>query len=252
MPIILSCPFENGCEPWSVRSRAWLVGGIGSVSQSKRTPEVIVRVTSPGSNCLKAIRQHFADLQKGLGRSLETDFFNTPVVGHEAIRELIDDWNLDLDELTCRVTHLWGERRKPTKLVHKIIFSMPAGTPPDRLLAAVRDLAEKEYAPKHRYALALHTDEHHPHVHVVVRAESDYGKRLNIRKATLRKWRRAFVSHLRNHGIASKATWRSTRERARMSKLKGIYRPARTPRAFPRKVARAFVKVRPPNFITTA
>jgi hypothetical protein len=80
-----------------------------------------------------------------------------------------------------------------------------------------------------------------------VRAESDYGKRLNIRKATLRKWRRAFVSHLRNHGVVSKATRRSTREQARMSKLKGIYRPARTPRAFPQKVAHAFVKVRPPN-----
>jgi hypothetical protein len=221
------------------------------VSQSNRTPEVIVRVISPGSNCLKAIRQHFADLQKGQGRSLETDFFNTPVVGHQAIRELIDDWSLDLDELTCRVTHLWGERTKPTKLVHKIIFSMPAGTPPDRLLAAVRDFAEKEYAPKHRYALALHTDEPHPHVHVVVRAESDYGKRLNIRKAALRKWRKAFVRHLRNHGVASKATQRSAREKARMSKLKGIYRPARTPCAFPQKVAHAFVKVRPPNFRTT-
>jgi len=82
----------------------------------------------------------------------------------------------------------------------------------------------------------------------VVRAESDYGKRLNIRKATLRKWRKAFVRHLRNHGVASKATQRSTRERARMSKLNGIYRPARTPRAFPQKVAHAVVKVRPPNF----
>lgn len=211
-------------------------------------PEVIVKVISPGSNCLKAIRHHFGDLQNGHGRSLETDFFNTPVVGSEAVMELIDDWNLDLDELTCRVTHLWGERRKPTKLVHKIILSMPAGTPPDRLLAAVRDFAEKEYAPKHRYALALHTDEPHPHVHVVVRAESDYGKRLNIRKATLRKWRKAFVRHLRNHGVASKATQRSTRERARMSKLKGIYRPARTPRAFPQKVAHALVKVPPSSF----
>jgi type IV secretory pathway VirD2 relaxase len=207
------------------------------VSQSKRTPEVIVKVISPGSNCLEAIRHHFVDLQKGHGRSLETDFFNTPVVGCEAVRELIDDWNLDLDELTCRVTHLWRERRKPTKLVHKVIFSMPAGTPPDRLLAAVRDFAEQEYAPRYRYALALHTDEPHPHVHVVVRAETEYGKRLNIRKAMLREWRKAFVRHLRNHGVVSKATQRSIRGKARMSKLKGIYRPVRTPHAFPQKVA---------------
>ncbi len=163
-----------------------------------RTPEVIVKVISPGSNCLRAIRHHFGDLQKGQSRSLETDFFNTPVTGHKAVRELIDDWDLDLDELLCRVTHLWGVRSKPPKLVHKIIFSMPAGTPPDRLLAAVRDFAQNEYAPKHRYALALHTDEPHPHVHVVMKAISEEGERLNIRKATLREWRKAFARHLRN------------------------------------------------------
>lgn len=139
----------------------------------------------------------------------------------------------------------------PAKLVHKIIFSMPAGTPPDRLLAAVRDFAEKEYAPKHRYALALHTDEPHPHVHVVMKSISEDGERLNIRKATLRAWRKAFARHLRNHGVASKATQRSTRGKTKLSKLMGIYRPVRTPHAFPQKVAHAFVKVRPPNFKTT-
>jgi Relaxase/Mobilisation nuclease domain len=201
-----------------------------------RAPEVIIKVISPGSNCLRAIRLHFGDLQKGHGRSLETDFFNTPVVGQKAVRELIDDWDLDLDELLCRVTHLWAVRSKPAKLVHKIIFSMPAGTLPDRLLAAVRDFAEKEYAPKHRYALALHTDEPHPHVHVVMKAISEEGERLNIRKATLRAWRKAFARHLRHHGVASKATQRSTRGNVKMRKLKGIYRPMRTPQAFPQKL----------------
>jgi hypothetical protein len=112
----------------------------------------------------------------------------------------------------------------------------------------VRDFAEKEYAPKHRYALALHTDEPHPHVHVVMKAISEEGERLNIRKATLREWRKSFARHLRNHGVASKATQRSTRGKAKMSKLKGSYRPVRTPHAFPQKVAHALVKVRPPNF----
>jgi len=43
-------------------------------------------------------------------------------------------------------------------------------------------------------------------------------------------------------------TQRSTRGKTKMSKLKGIYRPVRTPRAFPQTVAHAFVKARPPNF----
>jgi hypothetical protein len=248
----LSRRFESGREPWPVSSKTRMsVKVLRGVRPGHRTPEVIVKVISPGSNCLRAIRQHFGDLQKGHSRSLETDFFNTPVVGHKAVRELIDDWDLDLDELLCRVTHLWGVRSKPAKLVHKIIFSMPAGTPPDRLLAAVRDFAEKEYAPKHRYALALHTDEPHPHVHVVMKAISEEGERLNIRKATLREWRKAFARHLRNHGVASKATQRSSRGKARMSKLKGIYRPMRTPRAFPQKLVAHALVVGVPRFVNS-
>jgi hypothetical protein len=110
--------------------------------------------------------------------------------------------------------------------VHKIIFSMPAGTPTDKLLAAVRDFARKEYAPKHRYALALHTDEPHPHVHVVVRAINEEGERLHIRKATLRNWRKAYARLLRSHAIAAKATPRAAPRKPRTTgRLRGMQRP---------------------------
>ena len=69
------------------------------------------------------------------------------------------------------------------------MFSMPAGTPPDKVLAAVKNFAREEFGLKHRYAMVLHTDEPHPHVHMVVKAVSEQGVRLNIRKATLREWR---------------------------------------------------------------
>ena len=55
------------------------------------------------------------------------------------------------------------------ELVHKILFSMPAGTPPKKVLEAVKDFAREEFALKHRYAMVLHTDEPHPHVHMVVK-----------------------------------------------------------------------------------
>jgi hypothetical protein len=195
-----------------------------------RAPEVIVKVISPGSNSLRAVRQHFIDLQNRHGRSLEMDFFNNPVVGRKGVAELIDDWDLDLEELLCRVTPLWMLRKTPKKLVHKIIFSMPAGTPADRLLFAVRDFAEGVFGPpRHRYALAIHTDEPHPHVHIVLKAISEEGERLHIRKATLRAWRQAFARHLRQHGVAAKATPWSSRNKAVTIRLNGIYRPARTP-----------------------
>jgi hypothetical protein len=56
--------------------------------------------------------------------------------------------------------------------------------------------------------MTLHTDQAHPHVHVVVKALSEQGGRLNIRKATLREWRRDFARYLRDLGIEANATGR--------------------------------------------
>ncbi len=48
--------------------------------------------------------------------------------------------------------------------------------------------------------------------------------RLNIRKATLREWRREFARHLREQGIAANATERAVRGESRTHKTDGIYR----------------------------
>ena len=65
------------------------------------------------------------------------------------------------------------------------------------MLLATQEFCREQLALKHRYALALHTDEPHPHVHVIIKAISEQGERLNIRKATLREWREEFARHLR-------------------------------------------------------
>ena len=58
---------------------------------------------------------------------------------------------------------------------------MSKGTPPEKLLKAVRVFAREKFALQHRYAMALHTDQGHPHVHLIVKAVSEQGVRLNIR-----------------------------------------------------------------------
>jgi hypothetical protein len=70
----------------------------------------------------------------------------------------------------------------------------------------------------------LHTEEAHPHVHLVVKAESEQGERLNIRKATLRHWRQQFAENLQELGIAANATERAVRGESRTPKKDGIYR----------------------------
>ena len=114
--------------------------------------------------------------------------------------------------------------RKPPKLVHNLIFSMPKGTPSDKLEAAVRAFAVDRFALQHRYAMALHTHQGNPHVHLVVRAMSEQGVRLNIRKATLRDWRQQFAAHLREQGIAANATERAVRGETRVAKTDGVFR----------------------------
>jgi type IV secretory pathway VirD2 relaxase len=72
--------------------------------------------------------------------------------------------------------------------------------------------------------MVLHTDEAHPHVHLVVKAVSEQGERLNIRKATLRNWRQQFATHLRELGVAANATDRAVRGQHRTPKHDAIYR----------------------------
>jgi hypothetical protein len=74
--------------------------------------------------------------------------------------------------------------------------------------------------------MALHTDDHHPHVHVVLKAISEEGDRLNIKKATLRSWRSQFAASLRELGVAANATERAVRGQTKTRKLDPIYRAA--------------------------
>jgi hypothetical protein len=147
-------------------------------------------------------------------------------------RDLLNDWNLDLESHHREAEFAKTRGRAAPKLVHKLMFSMPPGTPPRAVHAAVKNFVREEFALQHRYAMVLHTDEPHPHVHVVVKAVSEQGVRLNVRKETLREWRREFARHLRQQGIAANATDRFVRGETKSHKLDGIYRPMRDPNRY--------------------
>jgi hypothetical protein len=59
--------------------------------------------------------------------------------------------------------------------------------------------------------MVLHTDQKHPHVHLVVKAENELGQRLHIDKQRLREWREDFARLMREQGIAANATSRTVR-----------------------------------------
>jgi hypothetical protein len=188
----------------------------------RRTPEVMVKVLSRGGQDLKAIGRHLGYLNRGGEVDIETDD-GRHLSGKGVEKDVLEDWDLDLEVHRRKAELRSWSNRSPPKLAHKLMFSMPAGTPPDKVLKAVKNLAREEFGLKHRYAMALHTDEPHPHVHMVVKAVSEQGVRLHIRKATLREWRREFARHLRALAIPANATDRAVRGENRSPKRDGIY-----------------------------
>lgn len=108
--------------------------------------------------------------------------------------------------------------------MHNIVLSMPTPTPPEKVLAAARKFARERFALKHRYVMALHTDQKHSHVHLVVKAENELGRRLHIDKPLLREWRQDFARIMREQGIAANATPRVVRGRNKDKTQDVVYR----------------------------
>ena len=169
----------------------------------------MVKVLPRASNDLKAAGKHLDYISRYGKLALETDD-GERLEGRNG-KALLEEWDLDIDDVRRQASLAAVKGRKPPKLIHKLMFSMPAGTPPDKVLAAVRNFAREEFWGQHRYAFVLHTDEDHPHVHLVLKAVSEQGVRLNIQKATLRHWRSEFARNLRLLGVPANATERAVR-----------------------------------------
>jgi hypothetical protein len=105
----------------------------------------------------------------------------------------------------CEIARQWAREGTPIpersdrREAFNIMWSMPAGTDSKKLLTAVQALAARRFA-GHKYVMALHTHQANPHVHLLVRAESDLGVRLNPRKVDLHEWRMDFAAELRRRG----------------------------------------------------
>ena len=119
-----------------------------------RTPEVMVKVLSKDSNNLRAVARHLNYIGRHGGLQLETDDGDR-LQRRDAGQSLVEDWDLDLDE-NRRDSALSAGRGRAPKLVHKIMLSMPPGTPAKGVREAARNFAREGFALKHRYALVLH------------------------------------------------------------------------------------------------
>ncbi|WP_332748664.1 relaxase/mobilization nuclease domain-containing protein [Hydrogenophaga sp.] len=167
----------------------------------RRAPQVMVKVTGGGRG-MQAIAAHFRYISKNGRLDIENEQGES-VHGKSAVHELADDWRFGgslIDDV--------GYRRE----AFNIMLSMPRGTDPLIVQKAAREFAQTELT-DHKYVMVLHDHQANPHVHISVRAESRYGRRLNPRKADLQRWRETFAEKLRGYGVEAEATRQATRGR---------------------------------------
>ena len=134
----------------------------------------MVKVTG-GGRSTGAVGAHFSYIS-GKGRiEIETD--EGQRIDKEGQKELLKGWHLELTPGQYRKGSDDQHAPRRLKLAHNIVLSMPRPTPPDKVLAAARAFAREHFGAKHQYAMALHTHQDHPHVHLVVKAEGRDGQR---------------------------------------------------------------------------
>jgi hypothetical protein len=163
----------------------------------------MVKVTGGGRG-MKAIAAHFKYISKN-GRLEIEDDRGEVLRGKDDLRGLADDWRLGgtpIDDV--------GFRRE----AFNIMLSMPRGVDPLYVLKAAREFAQAKLA-DHKFVMVLHDHQANPHVHLSVRAESRFGKRLNPRKEDLSRWRQTFAEKLRGWGVEAEASARVVRGQGR-------------------------------------
>jgi hypothetical protein len=218
-------------------------------SSARGAKEVLVKISGGGRDA-DGVHAHFEYIDRHGKLDIETDQGEV-LHGRTAATELINDWALGYGTVpgaphSRSKVSPDGERRLPRQAFN-IVLSMPAGTPPDKVLKAVKKFAREEFAHQHRYAMALHAEARgkhgmHPHVHLVVKAEHEYGgPRLNPRKADLQRWRERFAEYLTELDVAATATRRDDRGFVKTHKKTPIYRAARRKRDNPERADRPVI-----------
>ena len=161
-------------------------------------PEVVVKVTGrqKGGGHVRAHLDY-------IGRKGEIDIETRDgeiLTSKEDIAERAEEWSDTLQ---------WRSRATVSSV--SMVFSMPEGTDPDKVLSAVRALAHSELSDNHDYVMALHNDTPRPHVHLSVQAEGLDRTRFNPRPVQLNRFRERFAEELRARGVAAEATPRRSR-----------------------------------------
>ncbi|MDR2882037.1 MAG: hypothetical protein LBV29_09110 [Azoarcus sp.] len=223
-PALLYFALQSGGKSGAGRVRAQID------RTTRKVPEVMVKVTNKkgAGRGMAAIRQHLDYITRN--GKVEIEDQNQDVFDdRQALRQLEESWQVS------------GRRRIPEEAAKgrgldavNLMFSMQAGTPPDVVKDAVRELLAEEFKGR-EYLFVLHTDKAHPHVHVCIKTQATKDlPRLRHGRTELQRWREGFAEQLRSRGIEANATPRPTRGQTRLPiPLHEYHRNRRNPQPSP-------------------
>lgn len=197
----------------------------------KGAPEVMVKVSKPAKNdksgnpikvsrASEAVRasEHLAYISRNGKVEVENDRGET-FSGRQQVGVIYREWMEKHDE-----DRREGSATDRTRIMTSIVFSMPGTANAEAVKDAVRALARQEFQGRHDYAMALHTDTHHPHVHLTLRTVGEDGQKLNLRKADLQRLRDTFAEKLRTRGVEAESTPRHARGVTRRGEVTPVYK----------------------------
>src|SRR5258708_15404353 len=98
----------------------------------------MVKVVNKGSSRVAGVSGNVGYIGRRGEVGLETDEGEI-LQGQDVGNALMEDWNLDLIQQRGKIDLTPNKPKQPPRLVYKLILSMLAGTPPEKVQAAVRN-----------------------------------------------------------------------------------------------------------------
>ena len=201
----------GGLSGFTPEQKAWGV--------IRNTPEAMVKLDQAKNGIKGAAHLHQAANYISRNGQLEVEDEQGTTLSKPELDEVMDRWAGELNLSS-------EDNPKAAAAARRIIFSAPKGTPPKELKDTVRELTQEVFARQgYSYVLVLHEhnpdhpdEPNHPHVHVLIKAVNERGRRLNIRKEDLRFLRERFAALAKEHGIELNATTRAARAQLHKAK----------------------------------
>lgn len=179
----------------------------------RRAPEVVVKITGFGKNP-KHVKAHLLYISRKATLDLENER-GEMIQGDDEVDALFKDWEAEFGD---------SKRYARQRDTLHVTLSMPAGTDPKAVRSATREFAKTTFGENHEYVFVLHTDEPHPHCHIVVKSLGFNGKRMHVHKSEVQIWRETFAKNLRALGVDAEATPRRARGVTKKAVKSAIWR----------------------------